>query len=148
MFLKSRCFLVINKIPHFLLKGWDIRVCVFETWKAHLYKYFCILRAFTILSPETTSVTWNFHGGWHKPPSGFCPQHSTKLPGQVTGDPTARFCGFLCGRGQDTDHSLLATLVLWFPSLSIHLVIGLCLACVSCWRHEEECGFQPSGICN
>lgn len=105
---------------------------VLETQKVYLYKYFCILLAFRILSPETISVMWNFHSSWQKLPSGFCSWHSTKLPGEVTEDSSS--CQILwlplCGRWH-SDH-LLKSLILWFSLSSICGVRPLCL--LGSWR--------------
>lgn len=119
-----------------------------EIQKVHLYKYFCILWAFRILSPETISVMWNIHSSWQKLPSGFCPWHSTKRPGEVTGDASvARSCGFLCVAGDTLTtsqnpfgflrHPLVSFVILWFPLSSVCAMRALCLAWVSFWSYED-----------
>jgi hypothetical protein len=103
LLLKSCFFLVISLIKYLtFFFFWKVGIWMpaFETQKVHLYKYFCILWAFRILSPETISVMWNFHRSWHILPSGFCPGHSPNLPGQVTGDSwSAGSHGFLSVAG-------------------------------------------------
>lgn len=102
--------------------------------------------AFRILSPETISVLRNFHSGWQKLPSGFCPWHSTNLPGEVTADPwVARSCGFLSVAG-DTLSILLSILRPLVPSVtcmwSEGSVPGLS-ELLGPWRWVR-CSFHPS----
>lgn len=138
VFLKPCCFLVINQIKYLTSVLVGIWEPVFETQKVYLYKYFCILLAFRILSPETISVIWNFHSSWQKLPSGFCSWHSTKLPGEVTEDTLS--CQILwlplCGRWH-ADH-LLKSLICWFSLSFVCGVRALCLAWVRFWGHEDE----------
>lgn len=60
----------------------------------------------------------NFHSGWQKLPSGFCPWHSTNLPGEDSADSgVARSRGFLCVAG-DTLSTLLSILGPLVPSVT------------------------------
>lgn len=121
-----------------------------EIQKVHLYKYFCILWAFRIVSPETISVMWNIHSSWQKLPSGFCPWHSTKRPGEVAGDSSvARSCGFLCVAGDTLTTSQNPFGFLCHPLVSFVIrmcnessVLGLS-ELLELWRWVSN-GFHPS----
>lgn len=140
MLLKSYCFLVIGliKCPH-PLHFWKVGIWVpvFETQKVHLYKYFCILWAFRILSQETISVAWNFHRSWHAKPSGFCPCCASNLPSQVTRDFLKCHTPEIPVLGSDTVTAPSSN-SLWLPSSCLYGLKAPCSAFVTCWGHRDE----------